>query len=243
MIKVKEDLTGRKFGRWKVIKQAEDHIGKSGKSKIAYWVVQCSCDKGTISEVSGCSLKRGESKSCGCLKSEIITKIKNNQIKFNTYDLTGEYGIDYDSDNKEFYFDLEDYDKIKSLERCWKLDNKDYVYAKHKDRRIGLHRYLMDIDDPNIIVDHRDRKPNNNRKYNLRVADKPKNAFNRKLNSNNISGVTGVHFHEKKNKWVAKINANSLELRESFDLFDDAVEQRKIWEKEYHKEYSNGRLE
>ena len=33
--------------------------------------------------------------------------------KYNTYDLSGEYGIGYTSKGEEFYFDLDDYDKIK----------------------------------------------------------------------------------------------------------------------------------
>ena len=38
--------------------------------------------------------------------------------KYNKYDLSGEYGIGWTSNtNQEFYFDLEDYDKIKDY--CW----------------------------------------------------------------------------------------------------------------------------
>lgn len=33
--------------------------------------------------------------------------------RYNRYDLTGEYGIGYTNQGVEFYFDLEDYDKIK----------------------------------------------------------------------------------------------------------------------------------
>lgn len=33
----------------------------------------------------------------------------------NTYDLSGEYGIGYTTKGEEFWFDLEDYDKIKSI--------------------------------------------------------------------------------------------------------------------------------
>lgn len=36
MVKVKEDLTGKKFGRLTVIEQVEDYIGKNG-NHIAQW--------------------------------------------------------------------------------------------------------------------------------------------------------------------------------------------------------------
>ena len=35
--------------------------------------------------------------------------------KYNTYDLSGEYGIGYSNSGKEFYFDLDDYDLIKEI--------------------------------------------------------------------------------------------------------------------------------
>lgn len=62
----REDLTGREFGRWKVL--AFSHIRKS---KYAYWKCQCSC--GTEKFVRGCKLRGGESKSCGCLHKELAS--------------------------------------------------------------------------------------------------------------------------------------------------------------------------
>lgn len=78
MAKVK-DLTGQKFGRWTVIERAS-----SDKDGNARWKCQCEC--GNIKEIKGRNLRRGESKSCGCLKKEIII----NTGKHNTKDLTGQ---------------------------------------------------------------------------------------------------------------------------------------------------------
>lgn len=57
------DLTGRKFNRWTV----ECLYENSGKVK--YW--DCVCECGTRARVFGGDLKRGGSKSCGCLMREI----------------------------------------------------------------------------------------------------------------------------------------------------------------------------
>lgn len=51
-----EDLTGRTFGNWTVIRKAE---------RRQYWICQCAC--GTEKAVSAQSLRRGASRSCGCL--------------------------------------------------------------------------------------------------------------------------------------------------------------------------------
>lgn len=62
------DLTGERFGRWKVLKEGKHKY--SGNHRILYW--RCKCDCGTIKNISGGSLIQNKSKSCGCLHSEII---------------------------------------------------------------------------------------------------------------------------------------------------------------------------
>lgn len=61
-----EDLTGKRFGRWTVIKRDE-----SPNCKRTRWICQCSCESHTIKSVSSDKLKSGESKSCGCLRSDM----------------------------------------------------------------------------------------------------------------------------------------------------------------------------
>lgn len=56
------DLTGKKFGRLKVIKQADTVKGH------LRWHCKCDCGKDTI--VYGSSLKNGNTTSCGCYKTE-----------------------------------------------------------------------------------------------------------------------------------------------------------------------------
>jgi hypothetical protein len=54
------DLTGKRFGRWRVIAYA-------GNSN---WSCVCDCDDARV-VVDGNMLRRGESKSCGCLRKEL----------------------------------------------------------------------------------------------------------------------------------------------------------------------------
>ena len=55
-------MTGRRFGRWQVV--SFSHLGSGG----ARWL--CLCDCGTSMVVNGSNLRRGLTKSCGCLKVE-----------------------------------------------------------------------------------------------------------------------------------------------------------------------------
>ena len=59
----KEDLTGRRFGRWTVIEPSE----KRGHHRI--W--KCQCDCGTVKDVYETNLKCGKTLSCGCLVKEV----------------------------------------------------------------------------------------------------------------------------------------------------------------------------
>jgi hypothetical protein len=69
----KNDLIGKKFGRWLVIGKAE----KRTPSGTVYW--HCKCDCGNEKDVITTSLKRGTSTSCGCYNRErtLETHTKN----------------------------------------------------------------------------------------------------------------------------------------------------------------------
>ena len=58
----RNDLTGKRFGRWTVIKKSR----KDGHIQMYL----CKCDCGNIAEVAQSNLTRGKSKSCGCLQKE-----------------------------------------------------------------------------------------------------------------------------------------------------------------------------
>jgi hypothetical protein len=60
------DITGQRFGRLTVIKR----VGRKNDGHAAW---QCRCDCGTKTIVSGSSLRKGDSQSCGCLKPTVIT--------------------------------------------------------------------------------------------------------------------------------------------------------------------------
>lgn len=72
---LKDDLTEQEFGRWKVL----SHAGKN-KHGHQVWNCGCSCDLKTEKVVDGDSLRAGQSKSCGCLHSEITSEIRLNDL-------------------------------------------------------------------------------------------------------------------------------------------------------------------
>lgn len=235
MVNVKEDLTGKKFNHWIVLNRAEDYINpKTGKAR-ARWLCECDCDNKTKRVVFGTNLKNNYSKSCGCQSGQ-----KNK--KYNTYDLSGEYGIGYTSKGEQFWFDLEDYDLIKDY--CWYKDKDGYfvtnIYNNKIKKRLTLHRLIMNFPSETDIDHIHGRKTrHDNRKSNLRATTRSQNSMNKTVQCNNVSGVSGVCWFPKNNKWRAYITINSKFIHIGlFNNFEDAIKARKEAEEKYFGEYS-----
>lgn len=55
-------------------------------------------------------------------------------VKYNKYNLTGEYGIGYTEKGEEFYFDSEDYDLIKDY--YWAINNGGYLTSTKNNKTL-----------------------------------------------------------------------------------------------------------
>lgn len=229
-----KSLIGQKFGRLTVIERAENYISPSGSIR-AQWICRCDCGSNDRVIVTTAHLKNGSIQSCGCLQKERIAQFnKDNKKKFNTYDLTGKYGIGISSNGQEFYFDLEDYDKIKNY--CWWADQYGYLTDRNQNK---IHRIIMDVTDGKIHVDHINHNTFDNRKCNLRLTTSSQNCMNQKIRIDNSSGVTGVTWDKHYNKWIARIGVQRKRIQLGrFDNFVDAVKARKDAERKYFGEYS-----
>ena len=232
MSKKIEIKQGDVYGRLTILKEVEPHIQPSGQ-KQRMVLVQCSCGTSEPFEVALTSLRRGNTTSCGCLQKE---KTKEKNKKFNTYDLeTYEYGIGYTSKNEPFYFDKEDFDKIKDY--CWCVDAYGYVVANTK-KTIRFHRLIMDCPEDRV-VDHINRVKHDNRKSNLRICTQAENSKNLSISKNNTSGITGVSWYKKNSKWIAQIRINrKLVHLGYFENLEDAAKARKEAEEKYFGEFA-----
>lgn len=225
MVKTKEDLTGKIFNHFIVIEQVEDYVSLKG-IRCAQWLCQCDCGSKPVI-VRGDALKSGSVKSCGCSRK-----------RFNIYDLSGEYGIGWTHNtNNEFYFDLEDYDKIKNY--CWYEavnTNSDYhcLMTNFENKTLRMSQVIC-----GKRFDHVNRNPLDNRKSNLRAANYTENARNYSKQKNNTSGFSGVSWDKQCSKWVAYIVIDKK--RKKLGRFvdkEDAIRARLEAEKEHYGEFA-----
>lgn len=247
MVKVKVDMTGWKMwehdvpdGRLVVLRQVEDRIKKDG-TRLAQWECECTCEQHTIIRADGRDIKSGHTKSCGCINLERVVAQNKSWHKTNTYSdvLTDEYGDYYigltTNTNKEFYVDVEDFEKIK--EYCWSENGQHYVVAWDAATQtiIRMHTLLTQYD----ICDHADRNRFNNRKYNLRPATIGENCRNISIRADNTSNITGVSWSEKAQRWRAYLQheRNNMNLGYFINKID-AVKARLIAEQKYFGEFA-----
>lgn len=224
------DITGQKFNRLLVIKRVENN--EHGESR---WLCRCTCGKEKI--VVGRYLKSNHTQSCGCLHKELGAKrIYKFSKKYNTYDLSGKYGIGYTTKGYPFYFDLEDYDKIKDV--CWHLTKLKYIGGHFQGKLVLLHAFILGKKSK-MVIDHINHNTADNRKENLRICSHRQNRMNHKIYKNNTTGYSGVRFCKASNKWTAHISVNYKTINlGTFESMEEAVDVRKKAEKKYFDKFA-----
>lgn len=110
------------------------------------------------------------------------------------------------------------------------IDNKRY--KAHRLVFLYIDGYL-----PENGIDHIDRNKINNRYNNLREASKTCNSRNCNISKINKSGITGVSWYKRSNKWRSEINIPKKIRLGYFDNIIDAVRAR--WEAEIKYNFPN----
>lgn len=227
------DITGKKYGKLTVKK-----IGKHGYNIKTTWICDCDCGNKNI-EVRGDMLKSGTTKSCGCYNNEMRKITGKLRKKYNKYDLlNSDFGIGYTSNtNEPFYFDVEDYNKIKKY--CWMIGNHGYIRSTDENGNgILLHRIIMNAEH-DMKVDHINHNTLDNRKNNLRICSDSENIRNRDVSMYNKIGITGVSWLVARKKYVSSITVNYKKIHLGyFNNLNEAINARKEAEKKYFGEYS-----
>ena len=143
----------------------------------------------------------------------------------------------YGNEKARALIDLEDIDRIK--QHRWYFDGRYVRGHVSKSNRQKLHRFIMNISSE-MVIDHINHNPLDNRKCNLRVCTQQQNCINKVKQSNNTSGHSGVGWYKKYNKWRARIQVNGKQiLLGYFEDKNEAIAARKQAEIDYFGEYRN----
>lgn len=88
---------------------------------------------------------------------------------------------------------------------------------------IYMHRFILCLERRDSMIDHIDCDGLNNSRQNIRLCTAAENIRNRRIASNNTSGLKGASWDKHANKWIAhiKINGKAKHLG-CFDSKEDA---------------------
>lgn len=95
---------------------------------------------------------------------------------------------------------------------------------------------------PQGQIDHENGNRSDNRITNLRDCSNQTNQRNQRRAANNTSGVTGVSWHKKEQRWRARISTDGKQVHLGcFKEKSDAIAARKAAEKEHGYHPNHGR--
>ena len=116
----------------------------------------------------------------------------------------------------------------------WQISVYNKRYLAHHLAWLYVYGYIPKI------IDHINGNKLDNRICNLREADLSQNQFNRKINCNNTSGVKGVYWCKKSNRWVVRIMAyGKRKVIGFFKDLEDAKNAANEARLKYHGNFSN----
>ena len=180
------------------------------KQKTTYGLFQCQyCGKEFECIVQ--SVKRGRTKSCGCLSGE-------------------KHGLTYNKFYKTW---------LNMVQRC--TNHKDKRYKYYGGRGITVCKDWLDVATflkyaeatyPNVFGYTLDRI-DNDKGYspdNCTWSDKTTQVLNRRIMKNNTSGYVGIYWHKRGKKWRASISVNNKLIHLGlFPTVQEAVLARDIY--------------
>lgn len=216
------DLTGQKFGRLTVIERAEN------KGRRTTWLCVCDCGNKTVSYAE--TLRRGDTKSCGCYRIDKLTT-------------HGNTSKNYISPTYRSW--------VKMIQRCTYL--KDPSYENYGARGIkvcggwlsSFENFLADVGKRPSVKHSIDRIDVNGdyEPGNCRWATRTEQNINQRMRKDNTTGQKGVYYDKRRGNWYVRIAFKHTVINVgTFDSVSDATKARKEAEQLYWGEMNGYQL-
>jgi len=199
---------GDKFERLTVIEEASRDNG-------GYILWKCECICGAIKTIRSNHLRTGNTKSCGCLGRDIATK----------------HGMCGTAEHITW---------AGMLARCNNIHHT--YYLNYGERGIVVcarwHNFINFYNDmgqkPEGLTLERVDNNKGYYKENCKWATRSEQGRNRRVAKNSITGITGVRWNKKSQKYIASIGKNNTNIHLGFfNEIKDAIMARKNAEQKY----------
>lgn len=212
-----KDITGQRFGRLVALERSKNKAPNGSYC----WI--CKCDCGAIKEVGICYLKRGASRSCGCLAVEQLDEL-----------IVSKGGSRHGYKGERVYSTW-----VNMLTRARSQDLKNYEDVEVCDEWNpsaggGFLKFLEDMGLPREGESlNRINGAKVYSKENCEWADRSLQGYDQKISIRNKTGRIGVH-QKQDGKYRAKITKNRKSIfLGDFESFEEACLARTKAEIEY----------
>lgn len=212
-----KDLTGQRFGLLTVVAPAEPYVSPSGQP-YRRWLCECRC--GNKVEVLQTQLTSGKTRSCGCSRREsILNKTQDmTGMRFGKLEVLGRVDLEHPGPN--------------GLRSGWicRCDCGKEIVVIRKDLLSGK------VQSCGCLLRETARKKMVEQNTVGHYAGTTISAINlyRGPNRNNKSGVKGVYWSEREQRWIAKITVKHKSITIGrFRTLGEAAKARKEAEKKY----------
>lgn len=124
--------------------------------------------------------------------------------------------------------------------RCSPYLGYDSEKKRGKYGAVYLHRFVKEVADKDLVVDHENHNTLDCRKKNLRITkDKYNTKHRRTKNSNNTSGYRNVTWDKQKEQWLVQIQIDGRNTQLGwFDDVDEAGQYAEEMRQIYYKEFA-----
>ena len=185
------DIVGKVVNGWEILADNFEHQGPAH-----YFTCRCTrC--GNISVKSTGQLTMSKSNRC-----DKCTPMYDFVVK-------DQIAIGHLPDGTEFIIDKEDIPKVKRY--YWRSGKDGYIVGG--DNSIFFHRFIAEVDDPKVMVDHINRNRRDCRKANLREISPFGNSCNHSMFKSNKTGYIGVYFSKHSGRYEVKVGYNNKRIK------------------------------
>jgi hypothetical protein len=149
----------------------------------------------------------------------------------------GAYWIGVTDKGEEFWFNGENSKEIMNYN--WHVSNGYLVSKINKAKYIRLNRKVLGITDKDIVVNHRGGNKMDNRVEMLSISDHKDNMKELLPSIRNNTGITGLSFNEKNNKYKINCTVNGFSYTDVYKFKDEALIDLLIIQRNYRYRHND----